>query len=197
MKANFYENCEDEQNIWGSGFFYYAPLLPLPLPPIFLPNLEDWKNGFWRMEQNFMHIARCFTAWNMPEYGFSLTRIFLYKDEILDSVLIQENTRQRKPVFWHVLCIASEYWKLLKSWDKLWIFCFPLKQIETRNICKVQFFTPSILFWEYFYHFSVSRCWVLSRHIFCQLFWFHFQIKIFYSEWQCKRWLGQIQAEGY
>ena len=105
----------------------------------------------------------------MLEYGFSLTRIFLYKNGIADSVLIQENTRQRKPVFWHVLSSAWEYWILLKSWAKLCVFRFPLRQIETRNICKVQFFIPSILFLEYFYHFSVSRCWALSRHIFLSI----------------------------
>ena len=32
----------------------------------------------------------------MLEYGFSLTRIFPYKDRIVDFVLIRENTGQRK-----------------------------------------------------------------------------------------------------
>ena len=40
----------------------------------------------------------------MREYGFSLTRIFLYKDTIYDFVLIRENTGQWKPVFSHILC---------------------------------------------------------------------------------------------
>ena len=40
----------------------------------------------------------------MPEYGFSLTRIFLYKDRIYNYVLIREDTGQRKPVFWNILC---------------------------------------------------------------------------------------------
>ena len=31
----------------------------------------------------------------MAEYGFSLTRIFTYKDRIYDSVLILENTGQK------------------------------------------------------------------------------------------------------
>ena len=39
----------------------------------------------------------------MPEYGFSLTRIFPYKERFVDSVLVPENTGQRKPVFWHIL----------------------------------------------------------------------------------------------
>ena len=34
-----------------------------------------------------------------PEFGFSPTRIFPYKNRIVDSVLIEENTDQRKPVF--------------------------------------------------------------------------------------------------
>ena len=36
---------------------------------------------------------------NMSEYGFSLTRIFSYKDRVVDTVLIRENTGQRKPIF--------------------------------------------------------------------------------------------------
>ena len=40
---------------------------------------------------------------NMPEYSFSLTRYFPYKDRIVDSVFIQEYKSQRKPVFSHVL----------------------------------------------------------------------------------------------
>ena len=40
----------------------------------------------------------------MREYGFSLTSILSYEDRIVDSVLIRENTGQRKPVFSHILC---------------------------------------------------------------------------------------------
>ena len=39
----------------------------------------------------------------MPESGYSLTLIFLYKDRIYASVLICENAGQRKPVFWSIL----------------------------------------------------------------------------------------------
>ena len=35
----------------------------------------------------------------MTEYGFPLTRIFLYNDRIFDFVLIRENTDQTKPDF--------------------------------------------------------------------------------------------------
>ena len=45
----------------------------------------------------------------MPEHEFSLTRLFRYKDRIYDSVLIRENTSQRKPEFSHILgSIISE-----------------------------------------------------------------------------------------
>ena len=39
----------------------------------------------------------------MWEYGCSLTRIFLFKDKIVDSVLIRGSTVRRKPVFSHIL----------------------------------------------------------------------------------------------
>ena len=39
----------------------------------------------------------------MSEYGFSLTRFCLYKYKIEDSVLIRENTSQRKSIFLHIL----------------------------------------------------------------------------------------------
>ena len=39
----------------------------------------------------------------MPEYGFSLTLVFPYKDRIYDSVLIPENMGQRKSVLRHIL----------------------------------------------------------------------------------------------
>ena len=40
---------------------------------------------------------------NTPEYRFSVTRIFPYKDIICDSVVIRENKDERKPVFWYIL----------------------------------------------------------------------------------------------
>lgn len=39
----------------------------------------------------------------MPEDRYSLTRVFPYKDRIVNFVLIRENTSLRKPVFWHIL----------------------------------------------------------------------------------------------
>ena len=53
----------------------------------------------------------------MPEYRFSLTRIFPYKDRIYDYVLIQEVTCYRKPVFWNIL--PSEDLTLRNTSEKL------------------------------------------------------------------------------
>ena len=39
----------------------------------------------------------------MPEYGFSLARIFPYKERIVDFVFMWESAGQKKPVFWHIL----------------------------------------------------------------------------------------------
>ena len=39
----------------------------------------------------------------MPEYEFSLTRIFPYKDRIYDPVLKQEIMDHRKLFLWHIL----------------------------------------------------------------------------------------------
>ena len=50
----------------------------------------------------------------MGEDEFSLPRIRPYKDRIVDSALIRENTGQRKPVFSHILCSKTPllmiYW---------------------------------------------------------------------------------------
>ena len=39
----------------------------------------------------------------MPEYRFSLTRIFSYKDKIEDSVLTWENTGCKNLIYSHIL----------------------------------------------------------------------------------------------
>ena len=39
----------------------------------------------------------------MREFAFSLTHIFLYKDKVVDAVLIQGNTGKRKSVFSQIL----------------------------------------------------------------------------------------------
>ena len=43
----------------------------------------------------------------MPEYRFFLTRTFPYIEKIVDSVLRQEYTGQRKPLFRHILRSVS------------------------------------------------------------------------------------------
>ena len=40
----------------------------------------------------------------MPEYEFSLTLTFPYKNRIFDSLFTRENKHQRKLIFWHILC---------------------------------------------------------------------------------------------
>lgn len=47
--------------------------------------------------------CKSFIAQNMPQYSFSLTRIFPNKDKICDSALMREYTRQKKSGLWHML----------------------------------------------------------------------------------------------
>ena len=61
-------------------------------------NNEKIKTSKNAMKKN-RFFFKSYTAQNMPEYGFSLTRIFPYKDRIGDAALIRENMDQRKPVF--------------------------------------------------------------------------------------------------
>ena len=52
-------------------------------------------------------IGDTFTLQNMPEYGFSMTRIFLYKYKTYNTVLIREYTGQRKPVYQRISTLFS------------------------------------------------------------------------------------------
>ena len=56
----------------------------------------------------------------MPEHGFPLTSIFLYKDRVVDSVLERENTGQRKPASVHILSNGS----IFNSFSSLFIPLF-------------------------------------------------------------------------
>ena len=47
----------------------------------------------------------------MPEYGFSLTCMFLYKARIVDFVLIQENMGTRKPTLSQILHSDTDGYK--------------------------------------------------------------------------------------
>ena len=49
----------------------------------------------------------------MPEHGFSLTRIFLYKGRIVDYVLILKYMAWRKPVSWH--SVRSNFFSILED----------------------------------------------------------------------------------
>ena len=57
----------------------------------------------------------------IPDYRFSLTRIFPHKIRIYDSVLIRENKSQRKPVFWHTSCSVFHESPLLLVITSLYI----------------------------------------------------------------------------
>ena len=73
--------------------------------------MKNWED----QPQNWQ--KHCVT---MPEYRFSLTFSFLYKDRIIDSILIWESTGQRKVVFWHIL--RSEilpHWRILQHSFKI------------------------------------------------------------------------------
>ena len=48
----------------------------------------------------------------MPEYRFSLTRMFPHNDKIFDFVLIREYEGQRKPVVWHILRSITKHTEL-------------------------------------------------------------------------------------
>ena len=88
----------------------------------------------------------------MQECGFLRTRILLYKERIVDSVLIRENTGQWKPVFSHVLCSDGLQQIYLFSYlvynsgpDKMsysWVFAYWLraKLVHFRDLT----FTPRI-----------------------------------------------------
>ena len=60
----------------------------------------------------------------MREYGFSLTLILPYKDEIYDFVLTRENTGQWKYIFSHILCS-----------ENVW-FCDVFREKSKRKIRK-------------------------------------------------------------
>ena len=62
-------------------------------------------------------------AWNKSQYGFSLIRNFPYKDRILDSVL-EENSGQRKPMFWHILRSVNPKISILLLWTSFTILSF-------------------------------------------------------------------------
>ena len=53
----------------------------------------------------------------MSEHRFSLMQIFLYKDNVYDSVLAQDNISQRKPLFFHTGKYCIVY--LFKIWSEL------------------------------------------------------------------------------
>ena len=51
---------------------------------------------FVTLIEKSLHEKLYFLSSDMPEYGLSLTHVFVYKNELFDSVLIRENMGQRK-----------------------------------------------------------------------------------------------------
>lgn len=86
----------------------------------------------------------------MREYGFSLARILLYKDNIFDSVLIWGNTSQ----------IKSEFWRILRNMEDwcffvTWFFRPPLgKQAKIQIDPKIQ---PDFSWWKSLVHEDISK----------------------------------------
>lgn len=76
---------------------------------------------------------------NITEYGFSLIRIFSYKDRICDFVFIRESKIQRKPVSWLILFfgVTSKKYipciKNLEHQDQFHIYVYVMSNILTVN----------------------------------------------------------------
>ena len=64
-----------------------------------------------------------YIVWNMPEYGFSLIRVFLYKN----FVLIRENTGLRKTAFWYILHSDKGSWHYIDVSCPYTKICLPDK----------------------------------------------------------------------
>ena len=64
------------------------------------------------LEQNlvFILMASHVTAYNMSEYGFTLTRKFLHKGRIYDSLVIREYASQKTPYsnIFYTVCILED-----------------------------------------------------------------------------------------
>ena len=77
------------------------------------------------------------TELNRQKWGFSLTHISLYKDNIVDSVLIRENGSQWKIPFLHTLRNESHQWSPL-SIQNHYIFTHftDHKIIENQRFCR-------------------------------------------------------------
>ena len=115
----------------------------------------------------------------MPEYGFSLTRIFPYKGRIFDSAVTQENTGQRKTMFWHILR-SDFFWvnfpMLLQNRTRLRFrgLKSPLaRNVQINKCCNKKIkeckYTRIILFW-------INTIWF---HLFYFLFYIYIYIYIY------------------
>ena len=102
----------------------------------------------------------------MQEYVFALTRTLPCKDRIYDSVLIRENTGQRKPVFLNILCsvvVGRQYiFNLLCPQSQPLYFTLSLKVGERKIFSKAfhQIFPRTL---EIFLFDIISRNYYLCR----------------------------------
>ena len=105
----------------------------------------------------------------MPEDGFSLIRIFLYKHIIVDSVLIRKHAGQRKPVFYYILrsdCLGSSkaVAKLFQSYREIKKTRFLLFKAEVQSWKKYMrqtlvFMGDSAIRENFNFFFSAVFCW--------------------------------------
>ena len=69
----------------------------------------------------------------MSEYGFPVCRIFRCKDRTVDSVLIEENIGQRKPVFKQI-CTYLVFFKFIHIPGN--VYLFKVNNRNTTNKCE-------------------------------------------------------------
>ena len=82
---------------------YLSPYLFTKLIGIIISSYQilNWLLQFFSSNKN----STC--CINYAKIRVSLNRIFPYKDRIYDSVLIRENTSQRKPISWHIFAVSG------------------------------------------------------------------------------------------
>ena len=107
----------------------------------------------------------------MPEYGFFLTLIFLFKDRIFDFVLIQKNTGQGKSVLWHILHSpfpSTIMFLYLWKYQKTRYFVILLEDIERNqrheNVFPVR---PELFFVPYLWNscLKTKGYWALTFNV--------------------------------
>ena len=94
------------------------------------------------------------------KYGISLTLVFLFKDRIVNFVVIQKSMGKRKPVFWHIL--HSVPWLIFTT------FFHDISRAPNRNKNRMEtqlFHTRHNYFKNSFFHSTISEWNNLDRKI--------------------------------